>query len=84
MGGPGCRGLSSSRGLGFLTITEGLVRRSASWPGTLCFRVSHQLRPLPFAEGLSADYVKGENPEAVVCEEPQGEDLQVTVLLKAS
>lgn len=37
------------------------------------------LCPLPFAEGLNADYVKGENLEAVVCEEPQGEDFLVTV-----
>lgn len=37
------------------------------------FCVSHQFCSLPFAEGLNADYVKGENLEAVVCEEPQGE-----------
>jgi hypothetical protein len=34
---------------------------------------------LLFAEGLNADYVKGENLEAVVCEEPQGKDFSVTV-----
>lgn len=33
-----------------------------------------------FSEGLNADYVKGENLEAVVCEEPQGEDFSITVL----
>lgn len=27
---------------------------------------------LPFLEGLNAEYVKGENMEAVVTEEPQG------------
>lgn len=30
--------------------------------------------PLPFSEGLNAEYVKGENMEAVVTEEPQGEE----------
>lgn len=34
---------------------------------------------LPFAEGLNADYVKGENLEAVVCEEPQGKLFLVRV-----
>ncbi|XP_007452182.1 PREDICTED: CD99 antigen-like protein 2 isoform X1 [Lipotes vexillifer] len=33
-----------------------------------CFSIQHAAEG---QEGLSADYVKGENPEAVVCEEPQ-------------
>lgn len=36
---------------------------------------------LLFAEGLNADYVKGENLEAVVCEEPQGEDFSISAPL---
>uniref|UniRef100_A0A8C0R6J5 CD99 antigen-like protein 2 n=1 Tax=Canis lupus dingo TaxID=286419 RepID=A0A8C0R6J5_CANLU len=35
-----------------------------------CFSIQHAAEG---QEGLNADYVKGENLEAVVCEEPQGE-----------
>ena len=33
-----------------------------------------------FSEGLNAEYVKGENMEAVVSEEPQGENLAFLIL----
>lgn len=55
------------------------------WPITRAFKASKQvilLSALPislcllyFSEGLNAEYVKGENMEAVVSEEPQGESL---------
>jgi hypothetical protein len=57
---------------------RGAVGSSRSW-GPLCFLSHHLLCPLRCAEGLNADYVKGENLEAVVCEEPQGEYFFVTV-----
>nr|XP_044996283.1 CD99 antigen-like protein 2 isoform X2 [Jaculus jaculus] len=43
-----------------------------------CFSIQHAAEG---QEGLNADYVKGENLEAVVCEEPQGEDFLVTCAL---
>lgn len=52
---------------------------SWAWSSALRFYVGHQLCSLPFAEGLNADYVKGENLEAVVCEEPQGEAVRALV-----
>ncbi|XP_065756865.1 CD99 antigen-like protein 2 isoform X4 [Phocoena phocoena] len=41
--------------------------------GAVSSYISYQQKKFCFSiqQGLSADYVKGENPEAVVCEEPQ-------------
>ncbi|XP_064133790.1 CD99 antigen-like protein 2 isoform X1 [Loxodonta africana] len=49
--------------------------------GAVSSYISYQQKKFCFSiqQGLNADYVKGENLEAVVCEEPQGEDFLVTV-----
>uniref|UniRef100_G3MXF4 CD99 antigen-like protein 2 n=1 Tax=Bos taurus TaxID=9913 RepID=G3MXF4_BOVIN len=48
--------------------------------GAVSSYISYQQKKFCFSiqQGLNADYVKGENLEAVVCEEPQGEDFLVT------
>ncbi|XP_048652960.1 CD99 antigen-like protein 2 isoform X2 [Marmota marmota marmota] len=45
--------------------------------GAVSSYISYQQKKFCFSiqQGLNADYVKGENLEAVVCEEPQGTDL---------
>uniref|UniRef100_A0A8D1N8E7 CD99 antigen-like protein 2 n=1 Tax=Sus scrofa TaxID=9823 RepID=A0A8D1N8E7_PIG len=49
--------------------------------GAVSSYISYQQKKFCFSiqQGLNADYVKGENLEAVVCEEPQGEPLEVAV-----
>ncbi|XP_054437783.1 CD99 antigen-like protein 2 isoform X2 [Pteronotus mesoamericanus] len=49
--------------------------------GAVSSYISYQQKKFCFRieQGLNADYVKGENLEAVVCEEPEGEDFLVSV-----
>lgn len=66
-------------------LQKGISAVTALRPITRAFKASKQvilLSTLPislcllyFSEGLNAEYVKGENMEAVVSEEPQGESL---------